>query len=131
MFTFSHFKILHLIFYLILCSRLWRKTRITALHAAVSDSIPGRARIKKIPETRRDGRAEPQSLVSVLNIPGLNPKSVRNAYDVKAYVVLIAIMAPGFPFIFLTSYSPFLHYATIQTLTLDIFQCGWTSWCRN
>ena len=36
----------------------------------------------------RDGGAEPQSLVSVPNIRGLNPKPLRSAYDVKAYVLL-------------------------------------------
>ena len=34
---------------------------------------------------KRDGEAEPQSLVSIPNIPGLNPKSLCTAYDVKAY----------------------------------------------
>ena len=41
--------------------------------------------------SRRDGGAESQSLISVPNTPGLNPKSLRNAYDVKAYELLIAI----------------------------------------
>ena len=50
--------------------------------AAVSGSIPG---------TWRDGGAKSQSLVSVLNIPGLNPKSCRSEYDVKEYVPLITI----------------------------------------
>ena len=43
----------------------------TALHAAVSGSIPGRVEIfnkRFLPVTRRDGEAEPQSLVSVPNI---------------------------------------------------------------
>ena len=29
--------------------------------------------------------------VSVSNVPGLNPKSLRNVYDVKTFVFLIAI----------------------------------------
>ena len=33
--------------------------------------------------------AEPQLLVSVPNIPGLNPKSLLCVHDVKAYVLLI------------------------------------------
>ena len=40
---------------------------------------------------RRDGGAEPQSLVSVPSLPGLNFNSLGNKYDVKAYVLLIAI----------------------------------------
>ena len=40
---------------------------------------------------RRDSGTEPQLLVSVPNMPGLNTKSLRRAYDVKAYVLLIAI----------------------------------------
>ena len=43
------------------------------------------------PWTRRDGGVEPQSLFSVPNILWLNPKSLRRAYDVKVYVLLIAI----------------------------------------
>ena len=39
-----------------------------------------------IPGTRRNGRAESQSLVSVPNVPGLNIKSLTSAYDVEAYV---------------------------------------------
>ena len=38
-----------------------------------------------------DGGIESQLLVSVPNTPGLNPKSLRSAYEVKAYVLLIAI----------------------------------------
>ena len=45
-----------------------------------------------LPETRGDGGTVPQSLVSVPNIPGLNPKFLHNAYDVKAYVLLIVIL---------------------------------------
>jgi hypothetical protein len=41
-----------------------------------------------LPVTRRDGRAQPQSLVSVPNIPVLNPKSLCRVCDVKAYVLL-------------------------------------------
>ena len=44
-----------------------------------------------IPGTRRDGEAEPQSLVSVPNIPDLKPKYRRSAYDVEADLLLIAI----------------------------------------
>ena len=36
--------------------------------------------------TERDGGAEHQLLVSVPNIPMLNPKSLNNAYDMRAYV---------------------------------------------
>ena len=36
---------------------------------------------------RRGGGAEHQSLVSVPNIPGLNPKLLRSAYDMKAYTI--------------------------------------------
>ena len=39
-----------------------------------------------LPETRRDGGAEPQSLVSITNKPVLNLKYLRSEYDVKAYV---------------------------------------------
>ena len=39
----------------------------------------------------RDGGAELQLLVSVPNIPGLNNKSLRSAFSVKAYVLLTAI----------------------------------------
>ena len=48
-----------------------------------------KGRIKKkrfLPGTWRDVGAKPQSLVSVLNIPELKPKSLRMAYDVKVYV---------------------------------------------
>ena len=40
---------------------------------------------------RRDDGTEPEFLVSVPNILGLNPKSLYSAYDVKAYVILIVI----------------------------------------
>ena len=40
---------------------------------------------------RRDDGAEPQVLVSVPNILGLNPKSVCSANDVNAYVLLVVI----------------------------------------
>ena len=33
-----------------------------------------------------DGGAEPQSVVSVLKVPGLNPKSLCSAYAVRAYI---------------------------------------------
>ena len=67
--------------------------RVTALHAAVSVSIPRWVEIliKNLPGTRRDGGAETQSLVSLRNIPGLNPKSLRNKYDVNTYVLLMLI----------------------------------------
>jgi hypothetical protein len=42
-------------------------------------------------ETRGDGGAETQSIVSDTNISGLNPISLRRAGDVKAYVLSIAI----------------------------------------
>ena len=60
--------------------------RVTALHAAVSGLIPGRAGIciKKISfGARKDGRAEPQSIVSVQNISELNPKSLRSEYGIE------------------------------------------------
>ena len=41
--------------------------------------------------TGRESGAEPQSAVSVPNIRGLNPISLRRAYDEKAYVLLVAI----------------------------------------
>ena len=47
-----------------------------------------------LPETSRDGGAETQSLVSVPNITGLNFKFLRNAHNIKAYVLLIAICPP-------------------------------------
>ena len=67
------------------------------MHAAVSGLIPSKVgNNKKIfPATRRDGGAEPQSLVSVPNIPGLNPKSLRSVYEMKAYVLFIAICRMG------------------------------------
>ena len=72
-------------------SQLWR----TAFQAAVSRSIPGRVGIfnKKefLPDTRRDGGAELQSLVSFPNMPGLNSKSLCSPYDLKLYVLLIEI----------------------------------------
>ena len=58
-----------------------------------------------VPGTRRDGGAETQSLVSVANIPGLNPKSLSSAYGVKKYVLLLAIRSsdgdvkPGGPLV--------------------------------
>ena len=60
----------------------------------VPGSIPGTVEIfnkEFIPGTRSHGGAEPQSLVSVPDILGLNPKSLRSAYEVKACVLLIAI----------------------------------------
>ena len=61
---------------------------------AVPGSIPDRLRTfnkEFLPKTLRNGGAGPQSLVSVPNIPGLHPKSVCSAYNVKVYVLLIAI----------------------------------------
>ena len=58
----------------------------------VSGSATGRVGVfnkEFIPKTRRDGGAELQSLVSVPNIPGVNPKSLYSAYDVIAYVLMI------------------------------------------
>ena len=55
---------------------------------------PGRVGIfnkEFLPETRRDGGTQPQSLVSVPNIPELNSKSPRSACDMEAYVLLVAI----------------------------------------
>jgi hypothetical protein len=95
----------------------------------VSVSILGRIGIpnKKSPGTRRDDGTDPQLLVSVPNTPGLNPRSLRSAYDVKPYVLLITICrigilslvpslmflkksrqmpAPGFPF---TPYNLIIH----------------------
>ena len=68
------------------------------MHRAFSDSIPDRIGIfnkEFLPETRRYVGVEPQSLVSVLNIPGLNSKSLRSAYDVNAYVLSIVIPPSG------------------------------------
>ena len=51
--------------------------------AAVSGSIPGRVEIlikRFLPVARRDGVAEPQSLVFLPNIPGLNHIMWRNLY---------------------------------------------------
>ena len=39
----------------------------------------------------RDGRVEPQSPISVPNIPELNPKFLHSAYVKKAYVLLTVI----------------------------------------
>ena len=72
---------------------LWRCSRITALLAVISCSIPCRVGIfykEFIPKTRKDDEAEPLSLVIVPNVYELNPKSVRSADGVKAYELLIA-----------------------------------------
>ena len=56
----------------------------SAVHAAVSGLIPGRLEIfnkRFLPGTRRGGRTDTQSLVSVPNSLGLNPKSLRSACD--------------------------------------------------
>ena len=63
------------------------------MYPALSGSIPDQVGIFNkmfLPGTMRNGGIEPPSLVSVLNIPGLNPKSLRSGY-VKAYVLLLAI----------------------------------------
>ena len=44
-----------------------------------------------LPAARRDDGAELQSLVSISNIPDLNPKSLRSGYVMKAYELLTAI----------------------------------------
>ena len=44
-----------------------------------------------LPGIRSDCRAEPQSQVSVPNVPGLNPKSLNSVYNVKTYGLLIMI----------------------------------------
>ena len=64
----------------------------TALHTAVSGSIPGRVGIFN----KLGGMLElqAQSLLSVPNIPGLNPNSLHTSYDVKANVLLIVIRPP-------------------------------------
>ena len=74
------------------------------MHAPVSGSTLGRVGVFKkefLLGTRTEGGTEPQQLVSVPNIIGLNPKYLRSAYDVKAYVLLIAIrtsdVKPGGP----------------------------------
>ena len=46
-----------------------------------------------LPETRRNDGTELQSLASVSNVPGLNPKSFDSAYNVKEYVPLLVVMA--------------------------------------
>ena len=91
----------------------------------------------------RDGEADPQSLVSVPNIPGLHPKSLCSAYEVKAYVRVLLITsrrigtlspatalmllkksrlmpATDFPFTF--PHLKLLHHITTltHTLILDI-----------
>ena len=54
-------------------------------------------RLLFVPETEimRTCRAEHELLVAVPNILWLNSKSLRNAYDVKSYVLLIAIRLSG------------------------------------
>ena len=67
---------------------LWNRRSFTVSQAAVS----GRD-FKFSPETaiRKDGGAQPQSLISVPNISRLNLKSLRGVYVLKAYVLFIAI----------------------------------------
>lgn len=83
--------------------------------------------------TRTDGGGEPQSLVP--NTRGLNPKFLRSAYDVKAYLLLIAIrlsdgdvksggLLCAFPFAL--SHLIFIihtlhHNTTLHTLILETF----------
>ena len=77
-----------------ICPPLCR--RVIAFQAAISGSVRGRA---KIFNKKRflsgtgggGGGAEPQSLIYVPNLSGFNPKTCHRAYDVKAYVLLIAI----------------------------------------
>ena len=45
--------------------------------------------------TKRYGAKEPQLLVSVSSIPGLNPQSLRSTNDVKTCILLIAIRRLG------------------------------------
>jgi hypothetical protein len=80
----------------------------------------------------KDGGTETQSLISVPNIIGLNPKSFHSEYDVKAYVSLILIrlldrdVKPGGPFLvfnmfrqipYLTFITHILHHDTTVTHT--------------
>ena len=75
---------------IIIYPSLWRSSRVTALHAAVAGSIPGSVgNVNKkgfLLETRMDAEEGPQSLVSVPNTPGSNPKPLLCAHDVKADV---------------------------------------------
>ena len=65
----------------------------------MAESIPSRSDLRFdpvqgrnfLPGIRREGQTNPQSLVSVPNMPGLNPRFLGSGYDVKSYVLLIAI----------------------------------------
>ena len=73
--------------------------KITVQHAAVSSSIPGGIGIFNklfLSSTRRDGGVEFEILISVPNIPVLNPKFIRSEYEVKAYVGLMLIIGISF-----------------------------------
>ena len=68
------------------------------LHAKVLCSMLGREGILNkefLPETRRDGGAQPLLLISVPNKPGLNPKSLDSVFEVKAnrYVKTSSLLA--------------------------------------
>ena len=83
--------------------------RVTALITAVSASLLGRVGIfnnlkeRFLLGNRKEDGAELQSPVYIPNIPGLNPKSLLSAYEVKAYVILSVIhlldgdVRPGSP----------------------------------
>ena len=70
---------------------LWRRDRVTSLRPAVSSRVWIFNKKIFLPGTKRDGRAEPQSLVSVPKIQRLNIKFLHSVYVVKAYVLLTAI----------------------------------------
>ena len=61
--------------------------------SAMAKSFPctQRSQVWVLPGIRSDDGAEIQSLVSIQNITELNPKYLRSAYDVKAFVLLTAI----------------------------------------
>ena len=74
---------------------MWCSNKVTALHAGVSGSTPGRARIFNkrlfLFGTRRGGGTKSQLLASVPNTPGLNPKSLHSTYDMKVFIQFIVI----------------------------------------
>ena len=58
------------------------------------DSIPDKVEIfylRFLHGTKREGGTESESLVSVPNIPGLNPKSLCSPCDMKVYVQFLVI----------------------------------------
>ena len=66
------------------------------MYAAILGSNPVRIEILIkvfVPGTTKDSEAEPQPTVSVPNIFGLNPKSLRSTNDVKEYVMLIRFVS--------------------------------------